>query len=145
MLLNSFSNNKDSNWSKLKAFADDKINVTEKLRSAFGWKEKIVGKGELHVCGQNYIIFRTANNIKRIFLTLLHKLGCSAMTSAGYPACSQCFCFLRLHDPLSSLLSTPDDLILPLMLRNHEICIIWEGIVIFVIVIVFDLLLYLPI
>ena len=33
-------------WSKLKAFADDKINVTEKLKLVLGRVEKIVGKGE---------------------------------------------------------------------------------------------------
>ena len=32
--------------SKLKAFADDKINVTQKLKFALGRAENIVGKGE---------------------------------------------------------------------------------------------------
>ena len=31
---------------KLKAFADDKMNVTQKLKSALGGVENIVGKGE---------------------------------------------------------------------------------------------------
>ena len=31
---------------KLKAFADDKINVTEKQKFFSGWLENIVGKGE---------------------------------------------------------------------------------------------------
>ena len=33
-------------WFKLKAFADDKINVTEKLKFVLGRVENIVGKGE---------------------------------------------------------------------------------------------------
>ena len=33
-------------WSKLKAYADDKINVTEKLKFVFGRVENAVGKGE---------------------------------------------------------------------------------------------------
>ena len=33
-------------WSKLKAFADEKINVTQELKFVSGRKENIVGKGE---------------------------------------------------------------------------------------------------
>ena len=33
-------------WSKLKAFADDKINANEKLKFGLGRAENIVGKGE---------------------------------------------------------------------------------------------------
>ena len=33
-------------WSKLKVFADDKLNATEKLKFVLGWVENIVGKGE---------------------------------------------------------------------------------------------------
>ena len=33
------------NRSQLKAFADDKINVSEKLKFVLGWVENIVGKG----------------------------------------------------------------------------------------------------
>ena len=33
-------------WSKLRAYADDKINVTEKLKFVLGRVENIVGKGE---------------------------------------------------------------------------------------------------
>ena len=32
--------------SKLEGFADDKINVTKKLKFVFGWLENIVRKGE---------------------------------------------------------------------------------------------------
>ena len=44
--LNSLPNDKILNWSKLKAFADDKINVTVKLKFVLGRVENIVGKGE---------------------------------------------------------------------------------------------------
>ena len=40
------SYHKISVWSKLKALADDKINVTEKLKFVLGRVENIVGKGE---------------------------------------------------------------------------------------------------
>ena len=44
--LNSLPNNKILDWSKLKAYADDKINVTEKLKFVIGSLENNVGKGE---------------------------------------------------------------------------------------------------
>ena len=44
--INSFPNDKILDWSKLKAFADDKINVTEKLKFLLQRVENIVGKGE---------------------------------------------------------------------------------------------------
>ena len=37
------SNDKILDWSKFKAFADDKINVTEKLKFVLGTVENIVG------------------------------------------------------------------------------------------------------
>ena len=43
---NSFPNDKILDWSELKAFADDKINVTQKLTFSLGWVENIVGKEE---------------------------------------------------------------------------------------------------
>ena len=39
-------NDKILDLSKLKAFADDKINVTENLKLVLGRVEKIAGKGE---------------------------------------------------------------------------------------------------
>ena len=44
--LNSLLNDKILEWSKLKAFADDKINVNEKLKFDMGRVENIGGKGE---------------------------------------------------------------------------------------------------
>ena len=45
-VLNSVPNDKFLDWSKLKGLADDKINVTEKLKSRFGRLENIMGNGE---------------------------------------------------------------------------------------------------
>ena len=42
--------------SKLKAFADHKINVTQKLKIMLGWVENIVGKGENAGC-QHFLLF----------------------------------------------------------------------------------------
>ena len=42
---NPFRHDKFLDWSKLKAFADDKINVTEKLEFVFERVENIVEKG----------------------------------------------------------------------------------------------------
>ena len=44
--LNSLPNDKILDWSKLKALADDKINVVQKLKFVGGRVENIVGKGE---------------------------------------------------------------------------------------------------
>ena len=41
--VNSLSNDKIMDWFKLKAFADDKSNVTEKLKLVGGRVENIVG------------------------------------------------------------------------------------------------------
>ena len=43
-VFNSLPNDKILDWSKLKAFADDKINVNEKLKFGMGKEENIVGK-----------------------------------------------------------------------------------------------------
>ena len=43
---NSLPDDKVLDWSNLKAFADDKINETEKLKFVMGRIENIVGKGE---------------------------------------------------------------------------------------------------
>ena len=43
-------------WSKFKAFAEDKINVTEKLKFALGRVENIVGKGE-NAGYQHFLLF----------------------------------------------------------------------------------------
>ena len=44
--VNSLPNDKVLDWSKLKAFSDDKINVTEKFKFDSERIENILGKGE---------------------------------------------------------------------------------------------------
>ena len=57
-ILNTFPNDKISDWSKLKAFADDKINVTEKSEFVLEGVENIVGKGE-NGGYQHFLVFPT--------------------------------------------------------------------------------------
>ena len=42
--INSLPNDKISDWSKLKAFSDDKVDVTEKVKFVLGREEKHCGK-----------------------------------------------------------------------------------------------------
>ena len=44
--MNALPNNKNLDRTKLEAFADNEINLNEKLKHDFGRVEKIVGKGE---------------------------------------------------------------------------------------------------
>ena len=53
---NSLPHNKILDWSKLKAFADDKLNATEKLKFVLGRVENIVGKGE-NAGYQHFLLF----------------------------------------------------------------------------------------
>ena len=46
MAFNSLPNYKSFDWSKFKAFADDKIKVIESLKIVLGKVENIVGRGE---------------------------------------------------------------------------------------------------
>ena len=43
---NSLPNDKPLDWSEFKALADNKINVTQNLKSVLGEVENILGKGE---------------------------------------------------------------------------------------------------
>ena len=54
--INSLPNDKSLDWSKLKAFADDKIKVTEKLKILLERVENIVGKGE-NAGYQHFLLF----------------------------------------------------------------------------------------
>ena len=49
-------NDKFFNWSKLKAFADDKINASQKLKYVLGRVENIMGKGE-NAGYQHFLLF----------------------------------------------------------------------------------------
>ena len=56
MDLNFLPNDKIFDWSRLKAFADDKTNVTEKIQFVLGRVENIVGKEENAGC-QHFLPF----------------------------------------------------------------------------------------
>ena len=53
---NSLPNNKILDLSKLKAFADDKINAAQKLKICYGTIENILGKGE-NAGDQHFLLF----------------------------------------------------------------------------------------
>ena len=55
-MVNSLPNDKLLDWSKLKAFAEDKMNVTLKQKFFLGWVENIVGKGE-NAGYQHFLLF----------------------------------------------------------------------------------------
>ena len=52
----SLPNDKILDWSKLKAFADDKLNLAEKFKFALGRVENIMGKGE-NAGYQHFLLF----------------------------------------------------------------------------------------
>ena len=54
--LNTLPNDKILDWSKLKTFADEKINVTQYLNFVFGRVENNVGKGE-NAGYQHFLLF----------------------------------------------------------------------------------------
>ena len=54
--MNSLPNEKILDWSKFKAFADDKINVNEQLKFGLGRVENIVEEGENAVF-QHFLLF----------------------------------------------------------------------------------------
>ena len=54
--INSLPNDKFLDWSKLKGFADEKINVAEKLKFVLQRVENIVGKGE-NAGYQHFLLF----------------------------------------------------------------------------------------
>ena len=71
--MNSLPNDKILDWSKLKAFADDKINVIKKLKSDIRWVANSVGKGQN---AQVSSIFFFSHNVFKRLLSLGHyKLG----------------------------------------------------------------------
>ena len=56
-MVNLLPNNKIMDCYKLKAFADIKLHVTEKLKFVLGMAENIVGKGE-NVGNQHFLLFQ---------------------------------------------------------------------------------------
>ena len=57
MFINSLLNNKNFDRSKLKSFADDKLNLNKKSKLVLGRVENIVGKGE-NTGYQHFLLFQ---------------------------------------------------------------------------------------
>ena len=55
-VINPLPNDKFIDWSKLKALADSRINVTEKVQFDLGMVENIMGKGE-NAGYQHFLLF----------------------------------------------------------------------------------------
>ena len=55
-VINCLPNDKILDWSRLKAFADDKINVTKELKFVLGREENVVRKGE-NAGYQHFLLF----------------------------------------------------------------------------------------
>ena len=68
--INSSPNNVILDWSKFKAFADDEINVTQKLKFVKEMVEKIMGKGE-NAGHQHFLpsIFSSSQNVFKMLLS----------------------------------------------------------------------------
>ena len=56
LLINSLPNNKILDWTKLKAFADDKLDIAKTMTSVYDRVENIVGKGE-NASYQHFLLF----------------------------------------------------------------------------------------
>ena len=69
---NSLQNDKILDWSKLKAFADDKLNVTKELKFVLGREENIVGKGE-SAGNQHFLLFPQC--FQKVSFTEVLKVG----------------------------------------------------------------------
>ena len=74
MKLNSLPNDKISDWPKWKAFADNKIDATEKLNFVLGWGENILGKGEN--AGNHHFSFSHNVFSKGFFLRVIKSQDC---------------------------------------------------------------------
>ena len=71
-VFNPFPNDKILDQTKLKAFADQKLNVTKMIISVFDRVENIVGKGEI-ACTSNF--FFSHNVFKRLLSQICQKLS----------------------------------------------------------------------
>ena len=65
---NLFPHDKILDQTKLKAFADDKLNITKVIVSVFNRVENIVGKGEI-ACHEQFLLF------PQYFQTAFHCAG----------------------------------------------------------------------
>ena len=70
--VNSLPNNKNLDWSKFKAFADDKMNVAKMMNYVFDGAENIFGKGE-NASYRHFILFSQC--LQRTFFSGVLKVG----------------------------------------------------------------------
>ena len=70
--VNSSPNNKIFDWTKLKAFADDKIDFDKIMISVYDREENIVGKGE-NAGNQHFLLFPEC--FQKISFSSLFKVG----------------------------------------------------------------------
>ena len=68
-VINSLPNDKILDWSKLKAFADDKFNIVKIMEIVVNNTENIVGKGE-NAAYQHFLLFQ------QCFLKGMHSRDC---------------------------------------------------------------------
>ena len=71
-LFNPLPNDKISDWSKLKALADEKINAAKELKFVLGMVENIYGKGE-NADYQHFLLFR--KYFQKLYSSGLLKVG----------------------------------------------------------------------
>ena len=71
---NHLPNKKFFDWSTLKAFADNKINLTQKQKFFLGLVENIVGKREN--AGYQHFLFFSHNVFKRLYFQGCYKSDC---------------------------------------------------------------------
>ena len=71
-MFNSLPDNKILAWSNMKAFANDKIHVTETLTLVLGRVENIVGKGE-NAGYQHFLLF--TQSFQKVSFSRLLKVG----------------------------------------------------------------------
>ena len=71
---NLLPNGKILDWSKLKAFADEKLNEVEKMKFVLEWLDNMVGKGD-NVRFQHFLLFLLCFQ-KASFLGVVKSLDC---------------------------------------------------------------------
>ena len=68
-MLNSLTNDKILDGSKIKAFADDKINVTQEMKFVLEMVENIIGKGK-NAGYQHFLLLYCSQGCEKSGLTL---------------------------------------------------------------------------
>ena len=74
MQFNSLPNDKILDWSKLKAFAEDKMKLAEMMIFAFDWVKNIMQKGE-NAGNQHFLLF-SQSFLTGFLLRFVKNRGC---------------------------------------------------------------------